>query len=114
MTLLIGWYEGRDCGPRSGLRARRAQGTSAAKKSGLHARRAQGTSAAKKSGLQARRVQGASVAKKSGPESSAKAPRGISESPDGGETRSVSAVRHKMAQMCQLFGPLVLGAYAQS
>ncbi len=32
---------------------------------------------------------------RSGPENSAKAPRGISEGPVGGETRSVSAVRHK-------------------
>ena len=47
MALMIGWYKGRDCGPRSG------------------------------------------------PENSAKAPRGISEGPVGGETRSVSAVRHK-------------------
>ena len=32
---------------------------------------------------------------RSGPENSAKAPRGISEGPVGGETRSVSALRHK-------------------
>ena len=40
---------------------------------------------------------------RSGPEISAKAPRGISEGPVGGETRSVSAVRHKTAQKVSTF-----------
>ena len=40
---------------------------------------------------------------RSGPENSAKAPRGISEGPVGGETRSVSAVRHKTAKKVSTF-----------
>ncbi len=40
---------------------------------------------------------------RSGPENSAKAPRGISEGPVGGETRSVSAVRHKTAKKGSTF-----------
>ena len=38
----------------------------------------------------------------------AKAAPVVNEGPVGGETRSVSAVRHKTAKKCQLFGPLVL------
>ena len=40
---------------------------------------------------------------RSGAENSAKAPRGISEGPVGGETRSVSAVRHKTAKKVSAF-----------
>ena len=40
---------------------------------------------------------------RSGPEISAKAPRGTSEGPVGGETRSVSAARHKTAKKVSTF-----------
>ncbi len=40
---------------------------------------------------------------RSGPENSGHAPRGISEGPVGGETRSVSAVRHKTAKKVSTF-----------
>ncbi len=40
-------------------------------------------------------IKGRDCGPRSGPENSGHAPRGISEGPVGGETRSVSAVRHK-------------------
>ncbi len=83
----MNWYKGRDCGPPSGLQARRAQGTSARETVGLQARRAQGTSASKTSG----------------PEIGAKAPRGISEGPVGGEKQRVSAVRQETDVKGSLF-----------
>ena len=55
------------------------------------------------SGLQAQRAQGTPALQTRGPENSGHAPRGISEGPVGGETRSVSAVRHKTAKKVSTF-----------